>query len=73
MTEYATLRKQIVGDVKLNKNQYDSMLNDPEIASGDIRSFYESYYKLHNAHNALFEHDRANHLIIKTAIDSLRG
>lgn len=73
MSQPVNLRSQIMADVKSNKRQYDIVLNDPETASGDLRHFYELYYKVYNSDNALFEHDRAHHALMKTAIDSLRG
>ncbi|KQM52834.1 MULTISPECIES: hypothetical protein [Pseudomonas] len=73
MTEYATLRTQLIGTVNASNRQYDSFMSDIESATGDPMAFFDAMFNKHKSNSATLEYDRAHHVIMKTAIDSLRG
>jgi hypothetical protein len=69
----ARLRTQIMSELKTHDRQYKSIANDLDAAAEDQLSFYQSYHDLYNSRNALIEHDRTRHVLLKMAADSPRG
>lgn len=71
MAFYTDFRQKLLGDVKQIEKKYENFLKNDSGSEEDMNVFYELAFKKRMSEYTFNEHNRARHLMLKSALDSM--
>ncbi|OCW29579.1 hypothetical protein C9382_09655 [Pseudomonas aylmerensis] len=72
MSFYKDFRLKLLRDVKRIENDYDASLKNNSGSEEDMELFFELAFKRRMSEYTFSEHNRAKHMMFKSALDSIQ-
>ncbi|OCW26013.1 hypothetical protein [Pseudomonas sp. S3E12] len=72
MSFYTDLRQRLLKEVKLIEKKYETSIENDSGTEEDMELFFELAFKRRMSEYSFSEHNRAKHMMFKSALDSIQ-
>jgi hypothetical protein len=72
MSFYTDLRQRLLKDLKLIEKKYENSIDNYSGTEEDMELFFELVFKRRMSEYSFNEHNRAKHMMLKSALDSIQ-